>query len=134
ASPELKILPVGDPDYARGYSLDRLRELVQVELASPHARSGTHLYESLALLFHLVDRGHTVDDEADRLVERGLEFQPLRADLFSPQATALIDEVGLGNHALQEVLRRLLLSKERSGKERGFISYVELGINQLGAV
>ncbi|AQP44685.1 restriction endonuclease subunit M [Tessaracoccus flavus] len=134
ASPELKILPVGDPDYARGYSLDRLRELVQVELASPRARSGTHLYESLALLFHLVDRGHTLDDEADRLVERGLEFQPLRADLFSPQATALIDEVGLGNHALQEVLRRLLLSKERSGKERGFISYVELGINQLGAV
>ena len=57
ASPELKILPVGDPDYARGYSLDRLRELVQVELASPRARSGTHLYESLALLFRLVDRG-----------------------------------------------------------------------------
>ncbi len=156
ASPELKILPVGDPDYARGYSLDRLRELVQVELASPRARSGTHLYESLALLFRLVDRGHSlVEDPSplveerrseaterletyettnDRLVERGLEFQPLRADLFSPQATALIDEVGLGNHALQEVLRRLLLSKERSGKERGFISYVELGINQLGAV
>src|SRR5690606_12908798 len=88
ASPELKILPVGDPDYARGYSLDRLRELVQVELASPHARSGTHLYESLALLFRLVDRGHTLDVEADRLVERGLEFQPLRADLFSSQATA----------------------------------------------
>jgi methylase of polypeptide subunit release factors len=134
ASPELKILPVGDPDYARGYSLDRLRELVQVELASPRARSGTHLYESLALLFRLVDSGHGIDGDADRLVERGLEFQPLRADLFSPKATALIDEVGLGNHALQEVLRRLLLSKERSGKERGFISYVELGINQLGAV
>ncbi|TRY17910.1 class I SAM-dependent DNA methyltransferase [Tessaracoccus rhinocerotis] len=149
ASPELKILPVGDPDYARGYSLDRLRELVQVELASPRARSGTHLYESLALLFRLVDRGHSLVEERgseaterletyettnDRLVERGLEFQPLRADLFSPQATSLIDEVGLGNHALQEVLRRLLLSKERSGKERGFISYVELGINQLGAV
>lgn len=134
ASPELKILPVGDPDYARGYSLDRLRELVQVELASPRARSGTHLYESLALLFELVDRGHALDGDSDRLVERGLEFQPLRADLFSAKATALIDEVGLGNHALQEVLRRLLLSKERSGKERGFISYVELGINQLGAV
>lgn len=134
ASPELKILPVGDPDYARGYSLDRLRELVQVELASPRARSGTHLYESLALLFRLVDRGHNIDGDAERLVERGLEFQPLRADLFSPKAASLIDEVGLGNHALQEVLRRLLLSKERSGKERGFISYVELGINQLGAV
>ncbi|MGJ3507073.1 class I SAM-dependent DNA methyltransferase, partial [Enemella sp. A6] len=134
ASPELKILPVGDPDYARGYSLDRLRELVQVELVAPGTRSGTYFYDSLGLLFRLVDQGHSLPDNSDRLVERGLEFQPLRADLFAPRATALIDEVGLGNHALQQVLRRLLLSKERPGKERGFISYVELGINQLGAV
>ena len=35
---------------------------------------------------------------------------------------------------LQRVLRHLLLSKESKGKDRGFISYAELGINQLGAV
>ncbi|WP_210767298.1 hypothetical protein [Flavimobilis rhizosphaerae] len=35
ASPELGVLPVGAPEYAQGYSLDRLRELVQVELATP---------------------------------------------------------------------------------------------------
>jgi hypothetical protein len=58
----------------------------------------------------------------------------LRADLFLPKATALIDETGLGNTALQRVLRHLLLSKEARGKDRGFISYAELGINQLGAV
>ncbi|WP_228489275.1 DNA methyltransferase [Raineyella fluvialis] len=32
------------------------------------------------------------------------------------------------------MLRHLLLSKEQKGKDRGFISYVDLGINQLGAV
>ncbi|GAE71404.1 type II restriction enzyme [Cutibacterium acnes JCM 18916] len=35
------------------------------------------------------------------------------------------------------MLERLLLSKEqhgRKGRERGYISYAELGINQLGAV
>ena len=32
------------------------------------------------------------------------------------------------------MLRHLLLSKEARGKDRGFISYAELGINQLGAV
>ena len=32
------------------------------------------------------------------------------------------------------MLRHLLLSKEAKGKDRGFISYAELGINQLGAV
>ena len=32
------------------------------------------------------------------------------------------------------MLRYLLLSKESRSKDRGFISYAELGINQLGAV
>lgn len=45
--------------------------------------------------------------------------------------------MGLGNEATQRVLEHLLLSKEskgRKGGDRGFISYAELGINQLGAV
>ncbi|KAB2587420.1 restriction endonuclease subunit M [Rhodococcus erythropolis] len=139
ASPEMRVLPTGAPEYGEGYGLDRLRELTLTELVSPQAQSGTHLYESLATLFRLVDRGHTphapvhvTDDPAP-----GLEFNSLRADLFSPKATALIDEVGLGNETTQKVLEHLLLSKEskgRKGADRGFISYAELGINQLGAV
>src|SRR5690606_12217139 len=58
ASPELGVLPVGDPVYEQGYSLDRLRELVLVDLADQRAMEGRHLYESLATLFRLVDRGH----------------------------------------------------------------------------
>ncbi|OBJ86636.1 Eco57I restriction-modification methylase domain-containing protein [Mycobacterium asiaticum] len=141
ASPEMRVLPSGAPEYGEGYGLDRLRELTLTELVSPTANTGTHLYESLAKLFHLVDRGHHprtpvagdgTDDPAP-----GLEFNALRADLFAPAATALIDEVGLSNEATQQVLQHLLLSKEsksRKGADRGFISYAELGINQLGAV
>ncbi|MFD3593202.1 Eco57I restriction-modification methylase domain-containing protein [Nocardia sp. NPDC058640] len=139
ASPEMQVLPTGTAEYEEGYGLDRLRELTLTELVSPHARTGTHLYESLAKLFWLVENGHTptvrenvTDDPAP-----GLEFNRLRADLFSPKATALIDEVGLGNEATQQVLAHLLLTKEsksRKGADRGFISYAELGINQLGAV
>ena len=135
ASPELGVLPTGASEYERGYSLDRLRDLTLVSLSTPHAQHGRHLYESLAVLFRLVDRGHDpradVDDgeHAD-----GLTFRSLRADLFRPQATALIDEVGLGNLALQQVLKHLLLSKASTGRGVGFISYAELGINQLGAV
>ena len=134
ASPELGVLPVGAPQYDSGYSLDRLRELVQVPLVTQRSMAGTHLYESLGTLFRLVDRGN-LEDVDDTTT--GLSFHSLRADLFRPQATALIDEVGLGNQALQQVLERLLLSKEQHGKkgrERGYISYAELGINQLGAV
>ena len=47
ASPELGVLPVGALEYQQGYSLDRLRDLTLVELATPRARSGTHLYDSL---------------------------------------------------------------------------------------
>jgi hypothetical protein len=133
ASPELEVLPVGAEEYDQGYGLDRLRDLTLVELAGPRAMNGTHLYDSLARLFTLVDQGHeppaAMDGEQD-----GLVFHSLRADLFLPAATALIDETGLGNAALQRVLRHLLLSKEARGKDRGFISYAELGINQLGAV
>ena len=138
ASPEMRVLPSGAPEYENGYGLDRLRELTLTELVSQQAQSGTHLYLSLAKLFELVDRGHTpgeteqADDPAP-----GLQFNSLRADLFSPKATALIDQVGLTNDAVQQVLEHLLLSKEskgRKGADRGFISYAELGINQLGAV
>ena len=133
ASPELEVLPVGAEEYDQGYGLDRLRDLTLVELTGPRAMNGTHLYDSLSRLFSLVDQGHE-PPEAKEGEQEGLVFNSLRADLFLPKATELIDETGLGNAALQRVLRHLLLSKEARGKDRGFISYAELGINQLGAV
>ncbi len=137
ASPHLGVLPVGAQEYDEGYSLDRLRELVPVEIVSPQARAGTHLYDSLGVLFRLVDSGHStskvVSDDGSAFDE-GLTFNAMRADLFRRQATAHIDDVGLGNAAVQKMLAHLLLSKERRGRDRGFISYAELGINQLGAV
>ncbi|WP_103663162.1 DNA methyltransferase [Microbacterium sp. CJ77] len=138
ASPEMKVLPVGAPEYALGYGLDRLRELVLVELGE-ESRHRTHLYSSLATLFRLVDAGHDagVQHEANETLREGLTFNPLNADLFARAATSLIDEVGLGDGALQRVLQLLLLTREnqvKKGRDRGFISYADLGINQLGAV
>lgn len=137
ASPELRVLPVGAPEYALGYGLDRLRELVLVELGE-ESRHRTHLHESLDTLFRLVDAGHkksTATDEAG--LPEGLEFHPLSADLFRRESVSLIDETQLGDGALQRVLALLLLTREertKKGGDRGFISYADLGINQLGAV
>ena len=135
ASPELEILPVGTTEYDAGYGLDRLRDLALTELHEESSRAGTHIYESLNRLFHLVDEGHneyvSTQDEAEF---DGLVFRSMRADLFLPETIGLIDEVGLGNAALLHVLRRLLLTKENTRSERGFVSYAELSINQLGAV
>ena len=144
ATPELGVLPVGVEDYDLGYGLDRIRELMLVKLGTEKARNGTHLYDSLRVLFHLVDQGHPPaapaadgeDSAAEVTTVRtdALTFHALRADLFRPEATALIDEVGLGNEALQKVFSHLLLTKEARGRDRGYISYAALGINQLGAV
>ncbi|GAA1764388.1 Eco57I restriction-modification methylase domain-containing protein [Kocuria aegyptia] len=137
ASPELGVVPTGDPEYAAGYSVDRLRELTLKPLTS-RSEGGTHFHESLQVLFDLVETGHPHEEagqeETDEAAREGLVFEPLRSDLFRPNRTRFINEVQLGNKALQQVLQRLLLTKERRGRDRGFISYVALGINQLGAV
>ncbi|MGP5124257.1 DNA methyltransferase [Glutamicibacter ardleyensis] len=137
ASPELGVLPIGVGEYNEGYGLDRLRELTLVEIHEDRSLRGTHIYQSLDGLFRLVDQGHTPTNnstEGGSSSNEGLRFDALKADLFATTATSFINEAKLSNSELQKVLQHLLLSKESRGKDRGFISYAELGINQLGAV
>ncbi|OHV62896.1 hypothetical protein [Pseudofrankia sp. BMG5.36] len=231
ARPELRVLPVDHPEYADGYSLARLGDLVARRLPpSPAARTGTHLFDSLDVLFRVVNDGYRPRDatpaaaivsgpdavspaevlasgadglpavaaqtaadggadggraSGERMAAQeaarrragraaakvsegeGIRFEPLRSDLFDPEAITLIglalprpdtddDEDGeepagagmpgtidtrLRNACLYRVLRRLMITKggrgSRGGGPRrrgGFISYAQLGINQLGAV
>ncbi|MFJ3960842.1 hypothetical protein [Streptomyces sp. NPDC090036] len=164
ARPELGILPADDSTYEAGYSIARLRELVARErkLVDEDSRDGFHLYASLDVLFNKVNFGHRPhgteagDDKpaAERSEQRGLRFEPLRSELFDPKAITLIgtgvldprwDEDGdeqprwldlrLRNETLHEVLRLLTLKEAgQKGRQGGFISYRNLGINQLGAV
>lgn len=171
ARPELGILPADDGSYEAGYSVARLRELVErdEQLIEEEARNGFHLFESLHVLFDKVNNGHRPygtesdddlpgDDEATRKTkaarrseDRGLRFEPLRSELFEPKAIRLIGrrvvdpreaedsgavlDLRLRNSALHEVLRLLTMKKAtRRGDCGGFISYRNLGINQLGAV
>ncbi|RZU45809.1 hypothetical protein EV284_0459 [Streptomyces sp. BK022] len=171
ARPELGILPADDGSYEAGYSMARLRELVErdEELVEEEARNGFHLHESLDVLFNKVNFGHRPygteadddqpgDDEetrkakaARRSEDRGLRFEPLRSELFEPSSVRLIGrgvldprsdedsdprwlDLRLRNAALHEVLRLLTMKKGKRGERGGFISYRNLGINQLGAV
>lgn len=142
--PELGVLPVDDDAYLSGYSVDRLRELVLVDLADDHARNGRHFQDSLDLLFRLVNRGNHTDNaqlnllaeaETERSHEDYLEFPGLDATIFDPASAPLLNDVTLRNEALQKVLHLLMVSPgRRRDDQAGFISYAELGINQLGAV
>ncbi|MFD6095193.1 Eco57I restriction-modification methylase domain-containing protein [Nocardiopsis flavescens] len=159
ARPELGVVPAKDEAYVRGYSMARLGDLVVNDLQGEEARRSTHLYESLDLLFRMVNEGHNQrgyvlsEEEATGLSEGdGLRFEPLKADLFDPARTHLIGEglvhpdddpdepemprldTRLRNATLHRVLRMLMLSRGSRKGRGGFISYAQLGINQLGAV
>ncbi|GAA0965358.1 class I SAM-dependent DNA methyltransferase [Actinocorallia libanotica] len=162
ARPELGILPADDSTYEAGYSIARLRELVARErkLVDEDSRGGFHLYASLDILFNKVNYGHRphgteADDDKpadERSEKRGLRFESLRSELFDPKAITLIGrgvldprsdgdelprwlDLRLRNEALHQVLRLLTMKEAgQRGRQGGFISYRNLGINQLGAV
>ncbi|MFC5214740.1 class I SAM-dependent DNA methyltransferase [Streptomyces coerulescens] len=161
ARPELGILPSDYPEYHQGYGLGRLGELVaERDLVGEKAREGTYLYDSLDLLFRMVQEGYrprrTHGEPAEPVGSEdiGLRFEPLHSKLFEAGSIRLIgrrsvadprfdeDETGearyvdtrLRNATLYRVLRLLMLTRGRKGERGGFISYAQLGINQLGAV
>ncbi|WP_327133896.1 class I SAM-dependent DNA methyltransferase [Streptomyces sp. NBC_01343] len=164
ARPELGILPSDYPEYHQGYGLGRLGELVaERDLVGEKAREGVYLYESLDLLFSKVQEGyrprrtHGVaekESETAKSEDIGLRFEPLHSKLFEPESIRLIGaesvkdprhdddtdgeprylDTRLRNATLYKVLRKLMLTRGKKGERGGFISYAQLGINQLGAV
>jgi hypothetical protein len=144
---ELHGLPMAAEEYARGYSLEVLRELEQVPLTTPEACDGFFFHESIQKLFQLVNEGWdprqthltAVQDRSTEFLERGFMLKGLHSTLFSPSSTPRISRVRLRNECLQRVIRLLSLSPEgrrQSGRSwgRGRISYAQLGIGELGAV
>ncbi|MFI2504993.1 class I SAM-dependent DNA methyltransferase [Streptomyces sp. NPDC018972] len=108
---------------------------------------------------HRPRRTHGTDaEQADAVTAKtsedvGLRFEPLHSKLFEPESIELIgkdtvpdprvdpDEEGpryldtrLRNETLYRVLRLLMLTRGKRRERGGFISYAQLGINQLGAV
>lgn len=139
STPELQILPTGDNDYDEGYGLSRIRDQILVLPATEEEQTGTYLFDSLQLLFNLINTGHDPEDETNpsyvpNATQDGLRFRELDADLFSRSVTSYIDEVKLSNLALTQVLQNLLLTKQKAGSDRGFISYATLGVTELGQV
>ncbi len=145
ARPELGYAPVNSDAYRAGYSLERLRDLELVELATEESRNGFHLHESIQTLFRLIRDGFdghhwggSVDLFASpTLLRHGFRIRALDSALFREGSTPLLDRVKPRNHVLQRVIELMSLSrpvKGRGRKRRGRISYAQLGVNQLGAV
>jgi len=130
--------------YRHGLSLESLRDLELVPLTTDRARNGYYLHHSLEKLFEVVHLGwpHTTHRQRDIKAQFAdavdLTVPPQRSPLFDRARTPILSSVKLRNHVLQQVIALLSLSKQgsRAGgqRQRGRISYAQLGINQLGAV
>lgn len=134
---ELGIIPINSDAYYEGYSLEHLRDLEQVPLDTPEAQNGYFLDVSLRQLFRLVNEGFGPEGLlADQTFDRAaFRIRGLHAPLFDEQSsTPTLAKGKFRNSALQKVLQLLSLSRPAGRRERGRISYAQLGINQLGAV
>lgn len=143
ARPELGYAPVGNTAYRTGYSLERLRELANLELETEEARQGSYIHKSLWQLFRLVQDGFTPRAHATQAVlgteashSHAFTLPPLRSHLFDPQHDArrvthwdkgpdggvvkrvevlppLLDDVVFANHVLRDVLEQMSLSRPK---------------------
>lgn len=132
--PELGFIPSKSQAFIKGYSLETLRDLELMPLLTDSDKNGYFFDESIKLYFDMIFNGR----ESHRVNLTGKELfsiAPLKSHLFDPVKTPLLNGVKLRNHIWQEIIQSLSLSREQKGKrQRGRISYANLGINQLGAV
>ena len=135
ARPELGYVPIQKSEtYAKGYSLESLRDLELIQLNTQTSRDGMFFDATLRKLFSIIAQGCGAANQATlsaASVKEAFALAPLDSKLFDPAATPMLNEVHFPNHVWQQVVRLMSLS---SGKRKGRVSYQLLSINQLGAV
>lgn len=129
ANPRLGIMPMKDPAYLSGYSLEALRGLESVRLRSVEDQTGTFIWDSLQRLLGLMFGGLEPKSIG---AAKSFSLPRVRVSLLDPESTPILRRVRLRNAALQRIIRLLSLKQDRAGTGR--ISYAQLGIGQLGAV
>ena len=138
AKPELGYAPMKAQTYESGYSFESLREICeQAQGDGEINEDGNFLKESLDKLFGLVYSGFPtkVEAPADSESLQGVfAIEPLKAHIFDPERTALIEKAHLRNGKLLQIINLMSLSRGGKSQRRGRISYSNLGVNQLGAV
>jgi len=129
ANPRLGIMPMKDPAYLSGYSLEALRGLESIRLRTVEDQTGTFIWDSLQRLLGLMFEGLEPKSIG---AARSFSLPRVRVSLLDPKSTPILSRVRLRNAALQRIIRLLSLKQDKAGTGR--ISYAQLGIGQLGAV
>lgn len=142
AREELGFAPMKSDVYQKGYSLEGVRDVCEnVREMSAEAEGGYYIDETISALFDMIYTGYPEEPEA---YKEALKIQsphdmftiePLKAHIFDPQYTKLINDAKLRNVTMLKIVDLMSISRPSSARERrGRISYSALGINQMGAV
>lgn len=131
ARPEIGILPMKDDAYAKGYSLEILRDLEQTPLKSDHSQNSYFFHDSLWQLFSLIGEGY---NDTTAVIHKSFTVKKIDSPLFNDDKLKQLKGVKYRNKIWQQIICDLSLSKEQNRKNRGRISYANLGVNQLGSV
>jgi methylase of polypeptide subunit release factors len=111
------LVPQWHPIYRRSYTIESLREVAEAR-ASPAG-----LWQSLQAISRLAHRGCTAGT---------LRVVPFNGRLFAPAAAPLADSFVLDDRVARDVLLAVTTRPAKDRRER--ISYLDLGVEQLGAV
>ncbi|MEY2985308.1 MAG: hypothetical protein RLZZ568_1925, partial [Cyanobacteriota bacterium] len=157
ARPELGFAPINADVYRLGYSLESLRDVAEINYTSLEAEEGYFLDISIRQLFELYWDGYPIRraeqgelaltpvdtdlDNPDDIYDT-FRLPDLQSHLFDPKETdTYLNRVQFRNGVLRRVIELMSLSDPNRGqagrgkhKQRGRISYAQLGVNQLGEV
>lgn len=146
ARPELGYAPMKSNEYLKGYSIESLRDVAdRAKLDTEDTKNGTYIDKTLKQLFKLTYDGfpqvekaikeqRDLSNKGENIVNKAFTMEPLKAHIFDPERTPLLNKVQFNNETLIKVIRLMSISKAKGKVRPGRISYAQLGINQLGAV
>ncbi len=142
AREELGFAPMKSNVYQKGYSLEGVRDVCEnVREVSAEAADGYYIDETISTLFDMIFYGYPREPEAYRDAlkltspHHMFTMEPLKAHIFDPQYTTLINAAKLRNVTMLKIIDLMSISRPSSNRgRRGRISYSALGINQMGAV
>ena len=129
ARPELSILPMNDEIYLNGYSLDKLRDLETVQMQNQSTKDGYFIHDSLWRLFQMIHTGYNQEGTQKTFIVKKID-----SPLFDDSKLKALQGIKYRNSVWQKIIYALSISKPDGKRQPGRISYINLGINQLGSV
>ncbi|HEX67762.1 MAG TPA: hypothetical protein ENG13_01680, partial [bacterium] len=119
------ILPLENEFYRKGYSLEELRNYVEIWQRN-FDPSSHYLWHRLKALFKLLWEGI----KAPPL----FVLEPFGSDLFNPKNTPVLEEINPSDDIVGELILAFSLTPPRTGIGRLRISYRELDVEQIGSI